>query len=146
MSPDFIAKSILMKAPVERVWAFLTEPDLMARWFHPTNRALTSTGPYHFFKNVQETEKPYCWGEVTAVEEGRRLEYTFAHDWLGGHATRVEWTLEPVEDGVRLSLRHDGFQDAQVDWFEALTDHDKGWHGYLADLREQVVEKAEEPA
>lgn len=143
MTQPHIAKTIFLKAPPARVWAFLTDPQLMARWFHPTNRPLTETGPYHFYKNFDETDERYCWGEVTEVRAEQRLVYTFAHKWLGDHETRVEWTLNAVDSGTRLELVHDGFQGGPVDAFEAMCDHDKGWDEHFAALRERVVEIVE---
>ncbi|WP_203294202.1 SRPBCC family protein [Maricaulis parjimensis] len=138
MTSEAIEKSVLLKAPPARVWAFLTEPDLLGRWFHPSDRALTEPGPYVFWKNAETEGQRHCWGEVLEVEPGRRLVYTFTHEWLGGHPTRVEWSLEAVGEGTRLRLVHDGFAGAPVDSFDSLFGHDEGWGEHLTTLRNRV--------
>ena len=35
---DSITKTVFLKAPRDTVWAFLTEKDKLARWFHPPRR------------------------------------------------------------------------------------------------------------
>jgi uncharacterized protein YndB with AHSA1/START domain len=142
MTEAKIEKSVFLKAPRARVWEFLTAPDRLARWFHPANRPLTETGPYHFWKSLEETAEPYCWGEVLDVEHEVRLVYTFAHKWLGGHETRVEWRLSEVASGTLVQLVHDRFADAPVDVFDALCDHDAGWDEHFAKLRDLAREPA----
>jgi uncharacterized protein YndB with AHSA1/START domain len=143
MTLPHIAKTVFLKASPEKVWNFLTDPKMLARWFHPTNRSLTSTGPYHFFKTLEETDERYCWGEVTEVRARERLVYTFAHKWLGDHETRVAWDLVAVDGGTLLKLVHDGFQGGPTDAFEAMCDHDKGWDEHFAALRERVSENVD---
>ena len=136
MTDPRIEKSLYLDASPSRVWAFLTEPDCLARWFHPSDRALTSPGPYKFWKTTAEAGRPYCWGEVLEAEAEIRLVYTFTHEWLSGHETRVAWTLEAAGAGTRLSLVHDGFGGGPVDALDALFDHDAGWDAHFATLRE----------
>ncbi len=140
MTEPRIEKSIFLKASPARVWAFLTEPDQLARWFHPSDRALTSPGPYDFWKTSETAGERFCWGEVLEAEAETRLVYTFTHTWLGEHATRVCWTLEAAGGGTRLSLVHDGFAGGPVDALEAVFDHDAGWDEHFATLRIRVAD------
>jgi len=52
---------------------------------------------------------------------------------------RIEFTLTPDGENTRLRLVESGFQ--QIDWPEqrrtdTVNDHEKGWDGHLARLRE----------
>ena len=40
MSEPMIVKTIFLNASAEKVWRYLTEKDLLARWFHETDRDL----------------------------------------------------------------------------------------------------------
>lgn len=141
-----IRKRIILKAPVERVWDFLTRSDCLERWFHPATRDLVSAGPYEFYKSAEDKTPGYCWGEVLEAQAPRLLVYTFAHEWLGGHATRVSWTLTEIPGGTLLDLVHDGFEDAPVDVFDSLSGHCAGWDEHFVKLRERVQETVGEPA
>jgi uncharacterized protein YndB with AHSA1/START domain len=142
MTTPAITKTIFLKAEPARVWSFLTEPKLLARWFHPSDRPLTSTGPYKFYKNLEEMEAGHCWGSVLEVQPNQRLVYTFTHEWLAGHETRVAWDLMPVSGGTMLTLAHDGFAGGPTDAFEAICDHDQGWDEHFATLRDRIPEPA----
>ena len=139
MTEPRIEKSIFLKASPARVWAYLTEPDLLGRWFHPSDRPLTSPGPYDFWKTAEEAGTRFCHGEVLEVQAERRLVYTVTHQWLGDHPTRVVWSLEAAGEGTRLSLIHDGFAGGPVDAFDALFDHDAGWDEHFTVLRMTVA-------
>lgn len=140
MAEARIEKTIFLKADPSRVWAFLTDPEMLARWFHPADRSLAQKSPYQFWRNAESVGEEFCWGEVVDVEADVRLVYTFAHKWLGRHETRVSWRLSPVDGGTRLQLVHEGFQDAPVDVFDCLCDHDAGWDEHFTKLRERVLE------
>ncbi|MFL5807765.1 MAG: SRPBCC family protein [Roseiflexaceae bacterium] len=47
--------------------------------------------------------------EVLEVDEPRRLSYTWQGGWLR-RPTVVTWTLEPVAEGTRVLLDHNGFE------------------------------------
>jgi len=67
------------------------------------------------------------------VEPPRHLVMTWIAPWDGDHVTTVTYTLEPVENGTRLTLRHDGF-GARGD---SCRDHASGWErvlGWLGDF------------
>ena len=63
------------------------------------------------------------------------LVYTFTHEFLGGHETRVEWRLEKSFGGTKVTLVHSGFETFKGDVFEMLASHDKGWDQHFGRLR-----------
>jgi len=139
MTEARIEKSVFLKASPQRVWDHLTRPELLARWFHPSDTELTVGKAYALLSNSGDGSK-VCWGEVLEAEPPTRLVYSFTHNWLEGHETRVEWTLSAVANGTLLKLVHDGFEGAKVDVFDSLCDHDAGWDEHFGKLRERVVE------
>lgn len=143
---NVIRKRVILRAPVERVWDFMTKSDCLERWFHPATRDLDSPGAYEFYKSADDTTPGYCWGEVLEAQAPRRLVYTFAHKWLGDHPTRVSWTLTEIPGGTLLDLVHDGFDGAPVDVFTVLQDHCAGWDEHFVTLRERVRLPETEPA
>jgi uncharacterized protein YndB with AHSA1/START domain len=80
-------------------------------------------------------------GEIVALEPGQ----AFAHRWAwdgadAGEVTLVTWAVAPRDGGSRISLRHDGWDEAGLD-ASARDDHAAYWAGYLQDLRD-VLEEA----
>ena len=128
-----IEKTVFLRASPEKVWAFLTQPDELARWFHRSDVPLRAGQPY---KLLGDDGTGICWGRVLTAEAPRTLVYTFTHNHLKEHETRVEWTLEPVPGGTRLHLVHDGFEGAPVSALDMLCAHDSGWDEHFGRLRE----------
>jgi len=128
-----IEKSVFLRATPEKVWAYLTQPDQLKLWFHEARAPLENGKPY---KLMGGDGDDLCWGEVTSANPHKELVYTFTHNHLKGHKTRVHWTLEPVDSGTLLRLVHDGFEDAPVPAFDMLCAHDGGWDEHLGRMRE----------
>jgi len=88
--------------PPATVWAALTEPERLARWF--TKGDIKPVVGHRFTLDMQEWGLQPC--EVTAVEPERLLAYRFAEGTLD---TVITWRLEPEGRGTRLFLEHAGF-------------------------------------
>ena len=82
-----------------------------------------------------ETGEKFMWGEVLSAEPYARLVYTFAITPMGEQVSKVTWTLNEVEGGTLLSLKHQGLPQG-VQAFGLLLALDKGWDEHLARLRD----------
>ena len=128
MTKEINHEWVYEQSPAE-VWAYLTQPELIAKWLMPNNFKLE---PGHEF---QLTTKPmpalqldgimHC--KVMDIVPLERLSYT----WKGGSGdgvitldTLVEWTLIPYGSGTKLILKHSGFKEYNADIFIGMTD---GW-------------------
>lgn len=116
--------------PVEKVWAMLTEPDGLARWFPTTVEGERRVGARLRFAHPGE-EAPADEGVVLAWEPPRVFEFTWSDD---GYGLRFE--LEPEGEGCRLyltnpfdesreqALRNMSGWDLCLEWLRAaLDDH-----------------------
>ncbi len=134
---DKIEKTIDLKAPVERVWRALTDHKEFGEWFRVA------------------LERPFVVGETTAGNityeghEHMRLEARvktmdrnklFAYSWcpvadqdgnglLGGPETLVEFKLEAIESGTRLTIVESGFSVLTDDEqrAQAFRQNSEGW-------------------
>jgi len=131
MTDNVLEKSIYLKASPAQVWAYLTEPEKLAIWFHKPNSVLVE-GPYDMF-GVESGDR-LMWGEVLVAEPFHRLEYTFTIAPMGDRTSIVKWTLDEVAGGTRLSLRHEGLPQG-ADAFGLTLAMDKGWDEHLARMR-----------
>src|SRR3954470_6229548 len=88
--------------PPSEVWAALTQPDLVARWW--------AAGDVQPVVGHRFTLDMGPWGlqrcEVLAADTERLLRHSFGDGTLD---TTISWWLTPEGDGTRLSLEHEGF-------------------------------------
>lgn len=137
MDNTTLTKSIFLAAPREVVWAFLTEKDKLALWFHPAEDDLMLGQDYALVNTGDDgTVSKMCWGEVLEMDAPAHLKYSFTIKPLGGAMTTVIWTLEAVNGGTKLSLEHAGISaaagEAAMGLLMAL---DAGWDKHLGSLR-----------
>lgn len=133
---DSITKTVFLKAPKATVWAFLTEKDKLARWFHPAEDDLADGQDYALLGDSAEGGTVrQCWGTVQHWEPPTRLVYSFTVKPLNGAMTTVTWTLDEIDGGTRLTLLHEGVGVAGDAAFGLLTALDKGWDEHFGRLR-----------
>jgi len=131
MTETILRKSIYLKATPSQVWAYLTEPDKLAIWFHKPNSALVE-GDYEMF-GTKSGDK-LMWGKVLVAEPYSRLEYTFTIAPMGSQTSTVKWRLDEVPGGTHLSLTHIGLPQGS-EAFDLTLALDKGWDEHLARMR-----------
>lgn len=106
---DAIQKSWDLEYPPAKVWRALTEPELIGQWLMKADFAPALGRAVEFRQEASQWWDGIVRGEVTELEPGRLLAYTWK---ARGLDTRVTWTLTPTEKGTRLDLRHEGFSEA----------------------------------
>ncbi len=134
-----ITRTIDITATLDKVWAALTEPDLIAQWFGDTCEFDAKPGgagvfgwSQHdaaFHVVVEHVDPPktlvYRWGRVSGAAPTL------------GNSTVVRFDLTEIAGGTRLSLIETGFENLD-DPAAALDDNTGGWQAELADLVEFV--------
>lgn len=151
-APDTLRFERLLPGPVERVWAYLTEPEKRRRWLAdgPTELAVggkvdlvfrngeLNAGqptPERFAKFAGEIHNP---GMVLACEPNRLLRFT----WDGGTPGESEVTFElaPVGDKVRLTITH-----ARLAGRGGMLNVAGGWHSHLTLLADELEGRERSP-
>ena len=118
-------------------WRTLTDPDRVALWLTTASRPQRVGDTYR----LDFGEGSIVRGEILVLDAGRAFAHRWA--WDGGEAgevTLVSWTVDGRPGGSRISLRHDGWDEAGLD-ATARDNHAAYWAGYLEDLRD-VLEEA----
>lgn len=142
MSTDKIEREVTIEAPIERVWALITEPEHVGAWFGDAGAAidLRPGGEIEF----RWKEHGDSLGTVVAVEPPRR----FAYRWVSltsvrgqaptdDNSTLVEFTLEPLDAGTLVRVVESGFDALACSPEEraaALAGNTRGWGAELGDL------------
>jgi uncharacterized protein YndB with AHSA1/START domain len=133
--PDHIERTVELAHPPAAVWAALTTADGLGAWFgdraaidlRPGGAAsLSWTGGHHVEMRVERVEEPRVFGFTWPVsglpEDDPRRTY-------------VEFTLEPVGAGTRLTVVESGFAQLPADAHaKAFDGNTRGWAAELGEL------------
>ncbi len=129
----------LLPGPIERVWAYLTDPEKRARWFAGGPMELRAGGKmqlvfHHANISPHETPPPeheehHCGhetmpGTVLRCEPPRVLSYTFSEN------SDVTFELTAQGNQVQLVLTH----RSRGNDVPQLAGYGSGWHTHLAIL------------
>ena len=129
-------------APRARVWEAWTNPDVMARWFHPetlvTPRESVSVdlrvgGEYTYTMRIPDTGQEFpTAGKYLHIDEPARLDFTWGSPGDVDNAPRVSVALEEIDaDHTRMTftligLPNDSGSDASAcdGWSSAFSELD----------------------
>lgn len=97
--PHTVTRSVLLPAAPAEVWEALTEESALREWL----AAEVEIEPHEGAKLVCRYEDgEERRGEVELVEEAERLAFHWRRE--GGEPSRVEFLVDAVADGTRLTL------------------------------------------
>lgn len=131
-APETLTIQRLLPGPIERVWSWLTQSDLRAKWLASGDMPMTAGAPFSLtWRNNELTDPPGTRpegmsGEHTAAcrvieaDPPNRLRY----DWTG--VGEVTFELQSVGEKVLLTLTHSGIPDRGT-----LLGVSAGWHAHL---------------
>ncbi|OBI28290.1 vanillate O-demethylase oxidoreductase VanB [Mycobacterium sp. E1386] len=125
-----IEKSVLLRAPLERVWRAISDADEFGRWFGVRfdgpfvagTSVAAVISPTTVDDEVAKRQEPHAgvkstW-HIVAVEPQRRFAYRWHPfavdpdvDYGREPTTLVEFTLAEAPDGVLLTITESGFED-----------------------------------
>jgi uncharacterized protein YndB with AHSA1/START domain len=131
----------VLKGPIERVWAYLTESDKRGTWLAPGPMALRAGGRVELtFRNSDlsapaepppEKYRQYdgasIEGRITRCEPPRLLSHTWGAD------SEVTFELTPQGNDVLLVLTHRRLPDRRT-----MVRVASGWHAHLGFLIDRL--------
>jgi uncharacterized protein YndB with AHSA1/START domain/uncharacterized protein YciI len=128
--------SVEIGAPPERVFRALTDPDDVMRWWkvpggfgaREWESDTRAGGKWRCAGVAQDGKTHTMHGEYTVVEPPHKLAFTWNPSWDEPYTTQVTYTLEAIDGGTLLTLRHEGFADRA----EICRNHTKGWTRVLS--------------
>lgn len=137
MTQKTLQKTIYLRATPETVWAFLTQPEQMKKWFHAPNVALTKDARFEMTKPGDDS--CFMSGQVLVHEPFDLLEHTFHVPQMGETVSTVRWELTEVDMGTRLSLTHSGLPQS-AEYFGLILALDTGWEEHFGQMRQVLNE------
>lgn len=144
---DRIEQSIDLEAPIERVWRALTDHEEFGQWFgvklngpfvpgEKTRGQMTIAGHEHV-----------PWeAEIVALEEPRYFAYRWHPyavdpniDYSEEEPTLVEFHLEAMDGGTRLTVTESGFERLPARRMpEAMRRNERGWAFQAENIKRHV--------
>jgi|SRR5579871_404781 len=116
-----------LPGPIERVWRYLTDSQLLATWF--------SDGTVGTRPGEPATFSMGAYGKIVTYEPPHLLEYSWNEDDSSCGPVRdsiVRWELAEEGNRVRLTLTHARLHET------TQRPHGAGWHAFL-DRLEAIV-------
>jgi uncharacterized protein YndB with AHSA1/START domain len=133
--PDRIERVVEIAHPPAKVWAALTTAEGLGSWFG--NQATIDLRPGGSAR-MTWTDGPTADMRVERVEEPTVFGFTWSISGLpedDPRRTYVEFTLEPIGAGTRLSVVESGFAQLPQDAHDkAYEDNTGGWASELGEL------------
>jgi uncharacterized protein YndB with AHSA1/START domain len=151
LSTDTVRIERTLPGPIDRVWRYLVESDLRAKWLASgdieprvdgrvdhvwRNNALTENDDPAPQKYAAIADEARMQGRVTVFDPPRALAYTWGED--AAASSEVTYELTPKGDEVHLVLTHRRLSPAQ------MTSVAAGWHTHLDILRARLDDVAPE--
>ena len=165
---DRIEKQVTLRAPVPRVWQAIADAREFGKWFgvdlhgeFAPGRTITGTWPDRFTEEmIVEAQKraglepskvkfpgPKAWFcTVERIEPERYFSFRWTPYGIDAEAdperepqTLVEFRLEPIQEGTRLTIVESGFDGLPAHRRErAFRMNEGGWTGQAENLRKHV--------
>ena len=129
-----VEREVLIRAPLETVWACWTDPDRLVRWMG-TNASidLRPGGDVR----IAYGNGAVMLGSVLEVDAPRRLVFTWGWEdpaeLVRPGESRVEVDLDELVEGTRVRVRHLGLPAAEA------AGHGEGWDYFLGRLAEAAA-------
>ena len=139
-APGTIVLKRTLPGPIDRVWAYLVEPELRKKWIAAGAMDLKPGGSYEYIfdhdelsetkESVPEKYKDDCYpgmtmsGRIITVEPPKLLHMSWAEG--SDEASEVKFELEELGSDVLLTLTHMKLFDKDL-----LVGVSAGWHAHV---------------
>jgi uncharacterized protein YndB with AHSA1/START domain len=148
MSTDRIEKSIVLRAPRERVWRAIATPEEFGAWFGVKFEGAFALGarvPGRI--TIRGYEGMPMEITVEKIEPDRLFSYRWhpyaidpKADYSGEPMTLVEFRLEEVPGGTKLTVVESGFDRIPAARrAEAFRMNEQGWTGQIKNIERYVA-------
>lgn len=144
---DTIEKVIVVRASKERVYAALTTPEQLVKWFpigvegklETGDRPVFDFGEYGKFKLYVVAANPYDYFAYRCVPGSVYCPQGFLGDVLAEPNTLVEFTLETVGEGTKVHVKESGIASLPAEIIEqTLQGNTGGWDFMIGRLEEYL--------
>jgi uncharacterized protein YndB with AHSA1/START domain len=119
-----VQRDVILDAPTEEVWEAISDEAMLSEWLAPDLELDLAEGG-RLLCRTEDGERRS--GTVLLIDERERLVFDWGRE--GSGPSRVEFRLEEVEGGTRLTVTETELQAS------AAADASQGWRRRLEALR-----------
>jgi uncharacterized protein YndB with AHSA1/START domain len=144
---DRIEKSVALAAPVDRVWAAITDHAQFGAWFRVALEGPFAVGQEARGRITHAGYEHLVWrAKVVAIEPQHRFAFTWhpygvdpSIDYSKEQPTLVEFVLTPEGAGTRLTVTESGFDKLPAHRRdEAFRMNERGWAAQMDNIKAHV--------
>lgn len=145
---DRIEKTVDLEAPIERVWRAITDHEEFGAWFRVKLDGPFAVGQVTTGHITYEGYEHMKWrSTVECMEAPHRFAFTWPHpedpadeeSLIGAPETRVEFRLEAIPGGTRLTIIESGFEALPADRrATAMRENEGGWETQTGNIKSHV--------
>lgn len=128
------------KASVEKVWDAITNANKMRQWYFDLEDFKPEIGFKFEFSGECDGIKYLHECEVTEVEPGRKISYSWKYRDYPGESS-VTWQLFPEGDETRLVLTHTGIETFPIHKDFTRESFTGGWTHFMGTALKEFLEK-----
>ena len=134
-----VTRTIMIAAPIDKVWSAVAEPEHVSRWFGRLELDGSGAGATGTISWPDGARIPI---RVETADEPRTISYRWGNDDASGTvsaelddatSTVFTFTLIEADGGTELTVVETGFERTSDPAFN-LAEHGKGWNGELDKL------------
>ena len=136
LNEDRLSIKQVFNAPIERLFACFTQPDLLSRWHAPGEMSIPQAqvnlevgGQYRIVMQNAEGQTHTAMGCYKEIDEPNKLVYTWSWENREGPETLVTVLLTDKGEETEVELIHEGFTAATE-----AEHHSQGWTAIYARL------------
>jgi uncharacterized protein YndB with AHSA1/START domain len=136
---DKVEREVIIRAPKERIYAALTQPELFIKWWPKAIKGRIAVGEtpvldfgecgmcaFHIVAAEPHTYFAYRWAQGALPEEGELDPLTLPN-------TLVEFRLEDMKDGTRVRVTESGLASLPPERYDrSVPNIDEGWRQIIA--------------
>jgi uncharacterized protein YndB with AHSA1/START domain len=148
-SSDRIERSVILKAPIGRVWQALSNAEEFGKWFGVALKGKSMQAGQSLQGNITHPGYEHLIWMVTIerMEPNRFLAWRWhpfavdtTVDYSSEPTTLVEFALEEMDDGTRLTVTESGFDQVPPHRrLEAFRMNSQGWTIQMDNITKHVA-------
>jgi uncharacterized protein YndB with AHSA1/START domain len=133
-----IKHTIIVNAPIERVWVALTTPEDVAIWVGAIGFKPELGAKFEFHATPQGDWNGITYSEVTEIIKPNKLSFTWSVPNFP--ATLVTFILRDLGGKTEVTLEHTGWDKFGPEILPVRDQLDQGWGGHVLPQLAQFVE------
>lgn len=123
-------------APIARIFACFTQPELLSQWHSPNDSMSVTTevdlkigGDYRIVMTGPDGEAHTAIGQYQEIDQPKKLVYSWRWEGAEGPDTIVTVLLKELGPQTEVELIHTGFENN-----DTTQHHSQGWSGIFGRL------------